>query len=75
LDDRQKKKEPHIRIPAGFMDAGWGILHGRIQVDCKGIDGPWVRCKTAVFWQTEQYYAVFSTRTEKEDNRGFAGSV
>ena len=53
----------------------WSKLFGRIHIDCRGIDGPWVRCKSAVFWQTDQYLTVFSTRTEKEGNTGFFGSV
>jgi hypothetical protein len=40
-----------------------------------GIGGSWERCKSAVFWQTDQYLTVFSTRTEKEGNTGFPGSV
>jgi hypothetical protein len=38
------------------------------------IGGPWERCKSAVFWQTGQYFTVFFTRTEKEGKSGFAGS-
>jgi hypothetical protein len=32
-------------------------------------------CKYAVFWQTGQYLAVFSMRTEKEGNTELFGSA
>ena len=64
------KKEPHIRILAGFM-VPFGVNYMvEFTVNCRGIGGPWERCKSAVFWQTGQYLAVFSTRTEKEGYYG-----
>jgi hypothetical protein len=61
-----RKIDLHIRIPAGFGHAGWTKIKGKIHSRLKGVRSRWVRCNTAVFWQTEQLLGIFSTGTEKE---------
>lgn len=48
-----------------------GIIGGKKQVGLKGFTSHQVRCNSAVFWQTERYSGVFSTRTEKGGFTGF----
>jgi hypothetical protein len=71
---RRKKRASHSRsgrVPGSV----WSKLFGRIHLNCRVIGSPSERYKSAAFWQTDQYLTVFSTRTEKEGNRGFPGSV
>ena len=75
LDPRRRKKRALHSYSGRVPGYVWSKLHGRINIDCRGIGGLWERYKTAVFWQTDQYLAVFSTRIEKEGNTGFPGSV
>jgi hypothetical protein len=68
-----EKNDPHIRIPAAFLGLGWDKLGGKIHLDLMAFSGLWARCKSGVFWQTERYLGVFSTRTEKGGFLGFSG--
>ena len=45
----------------------------KLQLDLKGLTSHKVRCKSAVFWQTERLLGIFSTRTEKGGFTGFSG--
>ena len=55
------------------MGSGWDKPGGKNDLDLKGFPGLLERCKSALFWQTEPYMGVFSTRTEKADFTGFFG--
>ena len=61
-----QKNDPHIRIPAAFPGPGWDKLGGKNGLDSRAFSGLWVRCKSAVFWQSKREMGVFSTGTEKE---------
>jgi hypothetical protein len=50
-----------------------GKLRGEIHLDSKAIGGLLVRCKSAIFFQTEQLLGIFSTGTEKGGFTGFSG--
>ncbi len=62
------KNEPHILVLAGFLRPGWDKLGGKVLLNLMAFGDLSVRCKSAVFWQTERIYGVFSTGTEKEHN-------
>ena len=66
------KNDPHIRVLAGFPGFTWDKLGGKNGLDSRAFSGLWVRCKSAVFWQTGRFLGVFSTRTEKEGFTGFS---
>jgi hypothetical protein len=63
----------HIRVPAAFLGSRWGKIGSKNWVDLKGFVGQKVRCKSAVFWQTEQYLSVSSTGTENGGYTGISG--
>jgi hypothetical protein len=54
LNYPRRKKDPHIRIMAGFLGSRWGKLGGEIHIDLRAFSGLWARCKSALFWQTER---------------------
>jgi hypothetical protein len=70
-----EKNDPLIRVLAAFLWPGWGKLSGKNGLDLRAIGGLWARCNSAVFWQTERLYGVFSTRTETEGFTGFSDIV
>jgi hypothetical protein len=49
-----------------------GKLYGQICLDLKGFGGLLMRCKSAVFWQTERILGIFSTRNEMKQFTGFS---
>jgi len=49
-----EKKEPHIRVLAGFVGVRWHNVRGKKQLGLKGFTSHPVRCKPAEFWQTGQ---------------------
>jgi hypothetical protein len=73
LKNPVEKKEPHSGVLAGFLGSGGGKSGSSIQLDLKGLTSHKVRCKSAVFWQTERLLGVFSTGTEKGGFTGFSG--
>ena len=66
------KNDPHIGVLAGFPGYGWGKLSGEIHLNLKGLTSHFVRCKLAVFCQTESLFGIFSTGTEKGGFTGFS---
>ena len=73
LDPLPGKKEPHSDIPVGFSGSGWAKLSGEKSLDSRAFGGLWEGWFSAVFWQTERFRGVFSTRTEKRELSGFSG--
>ena len=69
---RQKKQPSHSRScrVSGVLCAK---IRDNIHRDFKAFGMLWERGKSAVFYQTERYLGVFSTRTEKEGFTGFSG--
>jgi hypothetical protein len=70
--DLRRRKFLHIRVPAGFVGPGWGKLGSEISLGLKGFGCRWARGFSPVFWQTERYSGIFSTRTEKNGFSGFS---
>jgi hypothetical protein len=68
------EKDSHIRVPAAFPMPGGDKPGGKFHLDLRGIGGLLMRCKSAVFWQTEHDLRVFSTGAEKERFSGFSGT-
>jgi hypothetical protein len=64
------KKRPSYSRPAAFPWSRQSKLCGKNNLGVKAFGDHSMRCKSAVFWQTERYYASVSTRTETD---GFAG--
>jgi len=64
------KNDLHIRVFTAFPGAGWVKQGGENGLDSRATNGHWARSKSAVFWQTERYSGVFSTRTENSDFSG-----
>jgi len=70
---RPPKNEPHIRVLAGFLRSGWGKVCDKIHLNLKGLKSHQVRCRSALFWQTERILSIFSTRNKKKRFTGFSG--
>jgi hypothetical protein len=60
-----EKNDLHIRIPAAFPWSGWGKSGGKIHLTIRAFSGLLMRCKSAVFWQSERYYGVIPHRNWK----------
>lgn len=69
----REKKDPHIRIPAGFPGPGWAELCGEKSLDLRAFGSHQERCFPVVFWHLAPHLGVFSTGTEKKDISGFSG--
>jgi hypothetical protein len=69
-----RKNDPHIRILAAFLWSGQGKLCAENNLGLKAIGDHLMRCKSAVFWQSERYWASVSTRTETDGFAGFSGT-
>jgi hypothetical protein len=69
---RQKKQPSHSRSGrvSGVLCAK---IRDKIHIDSEAFGMLLERSKSAVFYQTERYLGVFSTRTEKEGFTGFSG--
>jgi hypothetical protein len=69
-----EKNDPHIRILAAFPWSEWGKLGGENNLGLKAIGDHLMRCKSAVFWQSERNYTSVSTRTETDGFAGLSGT-
>ena len=71
---RPGKNDSHIRITAAFSRAGWGKSGNKIHLNLRAIGDHLMRCKSAVFCQSERYCVSVSGRTETDGFAGFSGS-
>jgi hypothetical protein len=68
------KKRPSYSRPAAFPWSEWGKLRAENNLDLKAIGDHPMRCKSAVFWQSERYNTPVSTRTETDGFAGLSGT-
>jgi hypothetical protein len=69
-----RKKQPSYSRSGRVSQVLCAKIWDKIHIDYKAFGGLLARDKSAVFWQTGQYFGVFSTRTEKEGFTGFSGT-
>jgi len=69
-----EKNDLYIRIPAAFPWSEGGKLHGENNLGLKAFGDHSMRCKSAVFWQSERYNVSVSTRTETDGFTGLSGT-
>jgi hypothetical protein len=69
-----RKIDPHIRILAAFPGSRQGKLCAENDLSLNTFGGHLMRCKSALFWQSEHYSASVFARTETDGFAGLSGT-